>query len=92
MTVGRETGEQETVHLFCEQRRTERHGVLVGASREGGQHRGWRGSDRVDRVRRASSRGGTSNNRRLVTDHASGHISKCIRADGSQGLVQRVGT
>ena len=67
-------------------------GVLVGASREGGQHRGWRGSDRVDRVRRASSRGGTSNNRRLVTDHASGHISKCIRADGSQGLVQRVGT
>ena len=67
-------------------------GVLVGVSREGGQHRGWRGSDHVDRVRRASLRGGTSNNRRLVTDHASGHISKCIRADGSQGLVQRVGT
>ena len=30
MTVGRETGEQETVHLFCEQRRTERHGGAGG--------------------------------------------------------------
>lgn len=30
MTVGRETGEQETVHLFCEQRRTERRGGAGG--------------------------------------------------------------